>query len=81
MMIIRGSQLPKGAGNVLEAESVSESEADPLQVRATGEFADYITAGTVPSIRAIRATLHVGQPRAQQVRAYLAATVGQQQAS
>jgi hypothetical protein len=32
-------------------------------------------AGAVPSIRAIRATLHVGQPRAQQVRAHLVSTL------
>jgi hypothetical protein len=32
-----------------------------------------VAAGRVPSIRAIRSRLRVGQPRAQQVRAYLAA--------
>ena len=34
-------------------------------------------AGTVPSIRVIRARLHVGQPRAQRVRAHIAAAAGQ----
>ena len=34
-------------------------------------FADDITAGRVPGIRAIRSGLHVGQPTAQQVQAYL----------
>ena len=36
-------------------------------------FAADVAAGRVPSIRAIRSRLRVGQPRAQQVRAYLAA--------
>ena len=45
---------------------------DTLQVQALEEFADDVTAGRMPSIRAIRARLHVGQPRAQLVRAYLA---------
>jgi hypothetical protein len=34
-------------------------------------FADDIAAGTVPSIRRIRSALHVGQPKAEQVQAYL----------
>ena len=31
-----------------------------------------VTAGRLPSIRVARAKLHLGQPRAQLVRAYLA---------
>jgi hypothetical protein len=46
--------------------------ADPLQVQAAEEFADDMAAGRMPSIRAIRARLHVGQPWAQWMRAYLA---------
>jgi hypothetical protein len=56
-----------------EAEPVPGLEADPFQVRAAEEFADQVAAGTVPSIRAIRARLHVCQPRAQHVRAHLCA--------
>ena len=47
--------------------------ADPVQVRAADVFAAELAAGRVPSVRAIRSHLHVGQPRAQQVRSYLAA--------
>jgi hypothetical protein len=43
-----------------------------LQVRGAQVFADDLAACRVPSVRAIRAQLHVGQPRAQQVRAQLA---------
>lgn len=35
------------------------------------EFADEMLTGHTQSIRAIRARLHVGQPRAQQARGYL----------
>jgi hypothetical protein len=46
-------------------------DADPMQVQAAQLFADDLAAARVPSVRAIRARLHVGQPRAQRVRAYL----------
>ena len=69
MMIIRGAQEPPDPpGGV--------PKADPLQERAAQVFAEDIAAGRVPSIRAIRMQLHVGQPRAQQVRSHLA-TPGQ----
>jgi hypothetical protein len=42
-------------------------------VRAAQVFAGELAAGRVPSVRAIRARLHVGQQQAQRVRAYLAA--------
>jgi hypothetical protein len=35
-------------------------------------FAEQLAADRVPSVRAIRASLHVGQPRAQRLRDYLA---------
>jgi hypothetical protein len=72
MTIIRGTRRP--VDRVSEAERVSEavSEADPLRVKAAEVFAAEVVAGRVPSIRAIRSRLRVGQPRAQQVRAYLA---------
>jgi hypothetical protein len=70
MMMIRGT--PQNAGGVSpEAERAVAALPRTLQVRAAEEFADVVTAGRLPPIRAIRASLHVGQPRAQLVRAYL----------
>jgi hypothetical protein len=73
MTIIRGTRQPDD--RVSEGEHVPEavSGADPLRVQAAEVFAADVAAGRLPSIRAIRSRLHVGQPRAQQVRAYLAA--------
>jgi hypothetical protein len=48
------------------------ADADPLQAEAAQAFADDLAANHVPSVRTIRARLHVGQPRAQRVQAYLA---------
>jgi len=45
---------------------------DPLEVRAAQTFAEHVADGKVPSIRAIRAALSIGQARAQQVQSYLA---------
>jgi hypothetical protein len=50
-------------------------DGDPLQVRAAVVFATELAAGRTPSIRAIRSRLHIGQPRAQQIRTHLAALV------
>jgi hypothetical protein len=47
-------------------------DLDPLQVQAAQVFAGDLAASGVPSVRAIRARLHVGQQRAQRARAYLA---------
>ena len=70
MVVIRGTQ--PVAHISPETEEPSASVPDTLQARAAGEFAGDVAAGCMPSIRAIRARLHVGQPRAQLVRAYLA---------
>ena len=71
MMIVRGVQQP--AGDVPpETMEASAGVPDALWVLAFEEFADDVAAGRMPSIRTIRARLHVGQPRAQLVRAYLA---------
>lgn len=43
-----------------------------MQARVAQAFADEVAAERAPSVRAIRARLHVGQSRAQRVRAYLA---------
>jgi hypothetical protein len=68
MMIIRGVQAPAAAPGPQDDVPVT----DPLRERAAAVFAADLAADRVPSIRAIRATLHVGQPRAQRLREYLA---------
>jgi hypothetical protein len=67
MLVIRSSQaVPHGA-------SGRAGIPDPLQEQAAEMLADQLAADRVPSVRAIRAQLHVGQPRAQRLREYLAA--------
>jgi hypothetical protein len=66
MMVIRGTQAATG-GMPGSADS-----PDPLGERAAEIFAGQLAADGVPSVRAIRAQLHVGQPRAQRLRDYLA---------
>lgn len=71
MMIIRGSQ--QVAGDLApETEQAAAGMPPALQAQAAEEFGGEVTVGRLPSIRVIRARLHVGQPRAQLVRAYLA---------
>jgi hypothetical protein len=73
MMVIRSSQaVQDGAPDRAEAQ-------DPLQQRAAEVFADQLAVDRVPSVRAIRAQLHVGQPRAQRLRDYLAAGARQEE--
>ena len=68
MMVIRGSQVVQdGVPGKVEAR-------DPLQ-QAVEVFAGQLAADRVPSVCAIRAQLHVGQPHAQRLRDYLAAGV------
>jgi Protein of unknown function (DUF2637) len=56
MTVIRSSQAaPDGASH-------SEGILDPLQEQAVAVFAGLLAADRVPSIRAIRAQLHVGSP-------------------
>ena len=73
MTIIRGARPPDGSVSGAERVPGAVSGTDRLRVQAAGVFAADMAAGRVPSIRAIRSRLRVGQPRAQQVRAYLAA--------
>jgi Protein of unknown function (DUF2637) len=54
------------------ATSDSVDVPEPLQRQAAEIFAEQLAADRVPSIRAIRAQLHVGQTRAQRLRGYLA---------
>jgi hypothetical protein len=77
MLIIQRTQ-PR-SGRVGERAGVPGDVpvGDAVQVRAASVFAADLAAGRTPSIRAIRSHLHVGQPRAQQVRAHLAALAQQ----
>jgi hypothetical protein len=70
MMVIRSSQVQADDG------AESESEGDPLREHAAKLFAEQLSAARVPSIRVIRAQLHVGQPRAQRLRKHLATIAG-----
>ena len=63
MMVIRSSQIPA------QDEPDSEDEEDPSQEQAAELFAERFVTDRVSSIRAIRAQLHVGGPRAQRLRA------------
>jgi hypothetical protein len=69
MVIIRGCQVPAVAARTHGDRVVR----DPLGDQAVLVFAADLAAERVPSIRAIRAQLHVGQSRAQRLRDYLAA--------
>jgi Protein of unknown function (DUF2637) len=66
MMVIRTSQAPA------DGTPETKHHADPLWEQAAELFAGQLAADRVPSVRAIRAQLHVGQPRAQRLRDYLA---------
>jgi hypothetical protein len=68
MVIIRGAHMPL----VTPSAHDEAPMADPLSERAAAMFAADLADDRVPSIRAIRGTLHVGQPRAQRLREYLA---------
>jgi hypothetical protein len=67
MMVIRGSQV------VQDGVPCKVEARDPLQEQAVEVFAGQLAADRVPSVRAIWARFHVGQPRAQRLRDYLAA--------
>jgi Protein of unknown function (DUF2637) len=70
MMVIRTSQVQE------DGSRRNEHEADPLERQAAELFAEQLAVDRVPSVRAIRAQLHIGQPRAQRLREHLAAEVG-----
>jgi hypothetical protein len=76
MVIIRSGRVPAGTAarpGAARPGASGVAGGDPLRAQAAEEFAGEVAAGRVPSVRVIRARLHVGQPRAQRVRAYLAA--------
>lgn len=71
-----GSRPPGALRRVRRAAwpaGVAAAAVDPLDEQAAEIFADQLAADRVPSVRAIRAQLHVGQPRAQRLRDHLAA--------
>jgi hypothetical protein len=67
MMIIRGKQV-----SAVRPSPRDGSATDPLGERAAVVLADDLADDRIPSVRAIRAALHVGQSRAQRLREYLA---------
>jgi hypothetical protein len=69
MMVIRGPQTSTAAPGPHDGAQA----IDPLGEQAAVMFAAELAAHRVPSVRAIRAALHVGQARAQRLRQYLAA--------
>jgi hypothetical protein len=73
MMVIRSAQAPAGAAATDRASDAPGG--DRLREYAAEVFAGEVAAGRVPSVRTIRTRLHVGQSRAQRVRAYLTALV------
>jgi hypothetical protein len=73
MIVFRSAHAPGGVQAVPGTPGAGGS--DPLQARAAEAFAGEVAAGRVPPVREIRARLHIGQARAQRVRAYLTALV------
>ena len=70
MMIIRtGTGIPAAAASGVPGR---DPGSDPLAVRAAEAFAGELAGDRIPSVRSIRARLHVRQARAQRVQAYLA---------
>lgn len=69
MVIIRGTQTSAALYRPREGAPV----LDPLEEQAVEVLAGELAADRIPSVRAIRAALHVGQPGAQRLREYLAA--------
>jgi hypothetical protein len=75
MMVIRNAQAPEGSASGSGVLGVP-ADLDPLQAHAAQVFAYDLAAHGGPSIRAIRSQFHVGQPRAQRIRAHLATLTG-----
>lgn len=80
MMIIRSTRTDRVPDGVSEPDRLLQPvpDLDPLQVQATDAFADDVATGRIPTIRKIRARLRIGQPRAQQIQAYLSALTSEQ---
>jgi hypothetical protein len=70
-----GSEIGNGITDLTApAAALTNGHAAPEGGREAAErFAAELAAGAVPSVRAVRREMHLGQPKAQEVRAYLAA--------
>ena len=68
MMLIRG----RATGPVITPTTAPALAADPALATARERFADVLSAGETPSLRALRRELRVGHPRAVRIRAGLA---------
>jgi hypothetical protein len=64
------------AKTALRAKAKSAVKRAAKVVDSAGLYATELAAGELPSLRRIRADMHVGQPRAQQIQAELAAALG-----
>jgi hypothetical protein len=53
-------------------EDDEQPDPDPLIEKARGDFAEQLAQGRTPSIRQLRDTYSIGQPRAQRIRDHLA---------
>jgi hypothetical protein len=74
MIIVRRSAVTERAAPVADpAVPEPPAEFNGHGHKAAEIFAADIASGTVPGVRRIRSALGVGQPRAQQIREYLAA--------
>jgi hypothetical protein len=76
MTIIRGAWQPDGGGSGAGHAPGAVSGTDLLQVQAAEVFAADVAAGRVPSIRAIRSRLRVGQPRGRYARIWTHSLTG-----
>lgn len=70
MVVIRSAQTPTDAADAFEVTGTVPGDG-LAQARPVHAFENEVAAGRVPSVRAIRAWLHVGQSRAQRVCAYV----------
>ena len=72
MLVIRSSAAP--AADAPHPDPLTNGHAAPEGAREAAErFATELAAGEVPSVRRVRREMHLGQPKAQEIRAYLAA--------
>jgi hypothetical protein len=74
MVVIRSSvsTAPGSVPDVLtNGHAAPEGGAEASRI-----FADELARGEVPSVRRVRSRMHLGQPRAQQVRSYLSVLAG-----
>jgi len=73
MLIVRGSARVPAPVPVPVPAALANGHAAPEGAPEAAElFAFGLSRGELPSVRAIRREMHLGQPRAQQIRDYLA---------